>query len=202
MQAQTSKKRGPEGWEAQNFAFFPLPPQCFLSSSLRCPFRPSKVTTKIPRKDPKREERKTIVVGEGKKSENLGGPAEEGPAEGRVRRGRGSAQILDAPTKILITHSTDTPHHTTTQRNATTTTQHTTQRWVPHREVLGREGGGGSCGEVLGGAGRSMAQKQDMSNKFRRAAPLAKVFWGQVRKGLGTKRFDQKKWSRPKVVRP
>ena len=38
-------------------------------------------TTKIPRKDPKeREERKRIVVGEGKKSEISGGPAEGGPA--------------------------------------------------------------------------------------------------------------------------
>ena len=43
--------------------------------------------------------------------------------------------------------------------------------WAPHKGVLGW----GSCGEVLGGAGRFMAKTQDMSNKFRRKTQLAKV---------------------------
>ena len=96
---------------------------------------------------------------------------------------------MDAPTKILNTHRTDTPHHNTTQHNTTTTTQ----RGIPHRVVLGK--GGPS-------QGGPWPKKQDMSNKLsRRAAPLAKVFLGSrmVRKGLGTKRFDQKKLSGPRV---
>ena len=39
-----------------------------------------------------------------------------------------SAQILDALTKILNTHRTDTPHHTTTQQQ-----RHTTHWGIPHR---------------------------------------------------------------------
>ena len=62
-------------------------------------------TTKIPRKDPKREEKKKIVAGEGRKSEfwavrrRRGGPAE---GSGRGRGVRGSTQILDQ------THTADT----------------------------------------------------------------------------------------------
>ena len=116
----------------------------------------------------------------------MGGP---GPAEAS----RGSAQILDAPTKILNTHRhthTQTQHNTTQQRH---TTQHN---------------GGSRTGWswARGLAGRSMAQKQDMSNKLsRRAAPLAKFFWGQgwfakvwAQNGLIKK--GAKRRSGPKVV--
>ena len=50
-------------------------------------------------------------------------------------------------------------------------THHTTQRGILHRVVLGK-GGPSQAGP--------WPKKQDASNKLsRRAAPLAKVFWGQ-----------------------
>ena len=143
-----------------------------------------KDTTRHPERERKKE-RKLWRKRE-KRSDILGGPG--GGSEGGVRRSGGGREGRSgrAPKswthlKILITHSTDTPRHTTThtttphnatqqQRNATTTTHYTTRR----RSRTGRSWGGGFCREV---------------------------FWGQVRKGLGTKRFDQKKWCGPKVVR-
>ena len=84
------------------------------------------------------------MAGDGKKSEILGGPA-----EGVLRRGVGeSAQILDAPTKILNTHRTDTPHHNTTQHNNNDTPHNT-------REDPAQ----GGLGQGWSRAGRSMAQK-------------------------------------------
>ena len=68
------------------------------------------------------------------------------PAEGEGRVGRGgsggggvreSAQILDAPTKILNTHRTDTPHHKTTHHNGGSRTGWSRAREVPRREVHG-----------------------------------------------------------------
>ena len=112
------------------------------------------------------------VAGEGKKSEILGGPAEEGESgEGARRR----AQILDAPTKIL-----NTPH-----RHNTTHTQH--NAGILHRVVFGK---GGSL------AGRSMAQKsRHEQQSVPKSSPIAQGFLvsRMVLKGLGTKRFDQKK---------
>ena len=96
-------------------------------------------------------ERMKIVAGEGKKERNFGRESGEGVSSGGGVRG--SAQILDAFTKILNTHRTDTPQHNTTHHNTThhNTTQqrHTTQhnrgsrtvwswaREVPRREVHG-----------------------------------------------------------------
>ena len=97
-----------------------------------------------------------------------GGLAEGESGEGvRRREGvRGSAQILDAPTKILNTHGTDTPHHNTT-----------------HSVVLGK--GGPSQGSPW------LKKTRHEQQSFRRAAPLAGS--RMVRKSLGTKQFDQKK---------
>ena len=93
-------------------------------------------TTKIQRNDPQENEN---CGGRGKKkARNFGRSGGGGPADGEP----GSAQILDAPTKILNTHAPT--HHTTT------TTHHTTQRGIPHRMVLGKKGSL---------AVRSMAQK-------------------------------------------
>ena len=101
-----------------------------------------------------------------------------GPAEGS----RGSAQIWDAPTKILNTHRTDTPDTPDPQHNDGSRTAWSWARRVPRREV---------------------PKKQDMSNKLsRRAAPLA--IWVQGWFAKVTKRFDKEggqKWCGPKVVR-
>ncbi len=79
-----------------------------------------------------------------------------------------SAQILDAPTKILNSHRTDTPHNTT-----------------------GDPAQGGKGGPSQGGP---WPKKQDMSNKLsRRAAPLAKVLWGQ--------RWFSKVWAHNGLIR-
>ena len=148
-------------------------------------------------------------MGEGKKKREIlggpveGGPAEGGPAEG-VESGEGSgggsqesAQILDAPTKNLNTHRTDTPHHNATQHNTPLTL-------TTHRVVLGK---GGSL------AGKSMAQKTRHEQQI---VPKTRFLVSRmVRIGLGTKRFDQKggqkavwansgvgqKWCGPNVVR-
>ena len=48
---------------------------------------------------------------------------------------------------------------------------------------------------------RCVAQKTRHEQQIPKSSELAEVFWGQVRKGLGTTRFDQKEWSVPKVVR-
>ena len=128
-------------------------------------------TTKIRRNDPKR----------GRKSENCGGRGKKERNFGRSGGGgvRGSAQILDAPTKILNTHRT---HHNTTQHN---TTQQ--QRRIPCKVVLGK---GGSL------TGKSMAQKsRHVQQIVPKSSPVGQGFLGSrmVLKGLGTKRFDQKK---------
>ena len=137
-----------------------------------------------------------IVAGEGKKKERKFGRSGGGSGGAGVR---GSAQIFDAPTTVLNTHRTDTAHHqhNTTQHN-TQRQHHTTQREIPHRVVLGK--GGPS-------QGGPWPKKQDMSNKLsRRAAPLAKVFWGQgwfakvwAQNGLIKK--EAKRRCGPKVVR-
>ena len=151
---------GSEGEGAQNFAlFFPSPafswnfggvlkrrgPEMCTFGLSGCRVKPRQGpglqdTTKIQRKDPQeRKKELKIVAGEGKKSEILGGPA-EGRSGGRGSGGGGrrtvgrSAQILDAPTKILNTHPTDTPHNTHhtpyTQHNTQQNTQHNTQKYV------------------------------------------------------------------------
>ena len=141
----------------------------------------------------------------GRKNKNCGGRVKKceimgNPAGERIRRRgvRERAQILDAPTKILNTHRTDTPQHNTTQH-------HTTQRGIPHRVVLGKGSPVERCWAAQGGP---WPNKQDMINKFRRAAPLAKVFWGQQKFGYKTvwskkraKRRSGSKWCGPKVVR-
>ena len=129
-------------------------------------------TTKIPREDPQeKEERMNIVAGEGKKEQNLGGPAEgelgeEESGEVVPRRGVGeSTQILDAPTKMLNTHRTDTPQH-----NNTTTTHHTTQLEDP------AQGGFGQGGSL---AGRSMAQKTRHEQQIvPKSSPVGEGFFG------------------------
>ena len=53
-----------------------------------------KNTTKIPREDPERERKRTKMGGgDGKKSEILGHPAEEGPAEGGPGQGVGGKVV-------------------------------------------------------------------------------------------------------------
>ena len=172
--------------------FFPLPPQFSFFRSRDSP-RGETCTFQGPglqkhhqnstKRPPREEERMRRVAGRGeKKTRNFGRSADGGPAEGS----QGSAQILDAPTKILNTHSNDTPHNTTGD---------------PAQGGLGQ---GGSL------ARRSMAQKkQDMGNKLSlRAAPLAKVFFGFKD---GSQRFghktvclkkEAKRRPGPKVVRP
>ena len=112
----------------------------------------------------------------------LGGPAESGGVLWRGSQGESGGA-----------HRTDTPHH-----NTTTTTHHTTQRGIPHRVVLGKEG--------PSKGGPWPKKKQDMSNKLsRRATPLAQVFRGPgwfakvwAQNGLIQKRG--KKRPGPKVV--
>ena len=127
-------------------------------------------TTKIPRNDP--QGKNETVAGDGKKTRNFGrsGSWERGSGGGGVR---GSAQILDAPTKILNTHRTFTPQHTTTQQN--------TQ---------------GGLGQGRSLAGKSMAQKTRHEQQIvPKSSPIGQGFLesSMVRKGFGTKRFDQKK---------
>ena len=121
----------------------------------------------------------------------------EGPAEGRS----GRAPNFWTPTKILITH-----RHTTPEPQHNTTTHHTTQWWVPH------------WGLGVGFLQRGFGRRREVTQKIRheqqipKSSPVGQVFLGSrmVRKGLGTKRFDQKKGPRgglgqklcgPKVVR-
>ena len=121
---EAPKGGGPEGWGPEGCAGL-------------------QNTTKIQRKDPQERKKELKIVAD------LGGPAEEGSEGGEVRRkgvrwervGRravgGSAQILDAPTKILNTHPTDTPHnthHTPHTHNTTHNTQHNTT----HKNMSGQ----------------------------------------------------------------
>ena len=62
---------------------------------------------KFHEKTPRERNIANMGAGEGKKKRNFGRSGGGGPAEGS----QGSAQILDAPTKILNTHRTDTPHY-------------------------------------------------------------------------------------------
>ena len=137
-------------------------------------------TTKSPREDPERQ--KKMEAGEETKARNFGRSSGGGVRrrrgvrrreggvwrrEGRVSGGgRGPGERpnlgrthenLDHTQHRHTTPQHNTQHNKTQQRNAATTTHQTTQRWVPHKGVLGW--GRGSCREVLGGAGRSMAQK-------------------------------------------
>ena len=116
--------------------------------------------------------------------------------EGVWRRGgRGSAQISDAPTKILISQYRHTTPQHTPPHNATQQQRHTTQHnGGPRTGSRGR----GSCREELGGAGRSMAQKRRHEQQIPKSSPIGQDFFGS---SLGTKRPDQKKWSGPKAVR-
>ena len=89
--------------------------------------------------------------------------------------------------KILNTHRTDTPHHTTPHHN-TTQQRHTTQH-----NGGSRTGWSWAGGPVHGG---SMAQKTRPEQQIvPKSSPIGQGFLGSrmVRKGLGTKRFDQKK---------
>ena len=141
------------------------------------------------KRPPRENERMKIVAGEGKKRAKFWA-AEEESGEGVSSGGgvRRSAQILDAPTKILNTHRTDTPHHNTTHHNTTQQQRHTTQHNRGSRT-------GWSWAREGPSQGGLWPKNQDMSNKLsRRAAPLAKVFGSRmVLKGLGTKWFDVKK---------
>ena len=144
------------------------------------------------------------IVAGGKKARNFGRSG-----GGGVRGGGGPAErpILDAPTKILITLSTDTPHHNThhhtTQHN---TTQHNNatqqQRHTTQHNGGSRTGGswcGGFCREVLGGAGRSMAQKTRHEQQIPKSSPLAKhkTFFGDrsSKRWSGHKSGAGQKWS-------
>ena len=111
-----------------------------------------------------------IVAGEGKK---------RAPAEGESG---GSAQIVDAPTKILNTHRTDTPQHNTTGD--------------PAQGGLG-QGGGSLARRSL--ARRSMTPKSRHEQQILpKSSPIGQGFSRSrmALKGLGTKRFDQKKGPR------
>ena len=84
--------------------------------------RPSITPPKFHETTPKRGRKNENCGGRGKKkSEILGCPA-EGRSGGEGVRG--SAQILDTPTKILNTHRHTRHNDTTTQRHNDTTTQH------------------------------------------------------------------------------
>ena len=144
--------------------------------------RPSTTPPKFNETTPKRGRKN-----EGKKkSEILGGPAEggsrgRGSGGGRVGGGlEGAPKFWTHPQKFW-THTAPT-HHTTTQNNT--------------------QGGLGK-GSF---AGKSMAQKQDMSNKLPRKAAPAKFFGGQgCSQRFGHKTVGLKKTclrlSGPKVVR-
>ena len=123
-----------------------------------------------------------------------GGPAEAGsrgaPNLGRTHENLGRT-LEHRHTTPQHTPQHTPPHNTTTQRNNNTTVG-------PAQGGLGVGGFVERCWAAQGGP---WPKKQDMSNKFRRAAHWPRFFGCQVRKGLGTKRFDQKKWSGPKVVR-
>ena len=118
-------------------------------------------------------------AGEGnKKGEILDGPAEGRESRERGSGGggvRGSAQILDAR------HTT--PHHTTTQQQ-----RHTTQHTGDPTQ--------GGLGQERSLAGRSMAQKTRHEQQIvPKSSLIGQGILGSrmIRKGLGTKRFVQKK---------
>ena len=80
------------------------------------------------KRSPREEERMKMVAGEGKRAKYWAEGVRLRVSPVRWSGGGGvggSAQILDTPTKILNTHRTDTPHHTTQQQR------------LPHRVVLG-----------------------------------------------------------------
>ena len=135
---------------------------------------------------PSEEERKQIVAGEGKKSAKFWAVRWravrwKGVGRGVGRGVGGSAQILDAPTKILNTHPTHTPqtHHTTDTPQHNTTQQHNNNGG----SLTGWSWARGS------GARRSMAQKTRHKQQI-------KVFWAKD----GSHGLIKKKWYGPKVV--
>ena len=110
-----------------------------------------------------------------------------------AEEGSGSAQVLDAPTKILNTHRAPTPHHTT-QHNTTTN---------PAQGGLGQ-----GRGERLGwgpAQGGPLPRKQDMStNCSEQQANVFSVKNGS--QGFGQNSLIKKsclgqKWCGPEVVR-
>ena len=128
-----------------------------VSPSVHNWHRRCKNTTKIQRENPQREKKSENGAGEEKKTRNFGrsdgGEGGEGGVGGRgIRR---SAQILDA----------DTPHHNTTQRG------------IPHKVVLGKQG--------------SLATRS-MAHKTRHEQQIVLENSPMVRKGLGTKRWARK----------
>ena len=152
-----------------------------------------------------------IVEGEGKKtSEILGGPEGSGGGRRRSReRGSGGGRVGsqgERPTPHRHTttnppqHRTDTPQHNTTQH---TTPHHNTTTTTTRDPAQGGLGQGVPRREVHGPK-KTRHEQQILEEQ-------AKVFLGSrmVRKGLGTKRFDQKKgprgggqkWCGSKVVR-
>ena len=141
-------------------------------------------TTKILREEPQRETKSENGSGrvKKKKSEILGGPA-EGWRESRRRRSGGERPNFGR----TLENFEHTPHRHTTQHNGGSRTG-----WSWERGFL---------------AGRSVAQKTRHEQQIvPKSSPSGQGFLGSrmVRKGLGTKRFDQKKGAKrrsgPKVV--
>ena len=142
---------------------------------------PSKTPPKFHERTPKREKKEKLWQEREKRAKfwavrRGGGPAE---GSGTARGGRSRATPYNT-TQHNTTQRNATQHHTTQQQ------RHTTQHNGGSR-IGGSWGGRGSCREVLGRAGRSMAKKQDMSNEFRKATPLAKVFFGSSSQRFGHK---------------
>ena len=141
---------------------------------------------KFHERTPREEERMKIVAGEGQKRAKCWAVGRRGSGGGAVGEGvrrsgsQGERPNLGRTHENLehTQHRHTTPHHTTPQQNNNDTPHNTT---------------GGSR------AGRSMARKTRHEQQIvPKSSPIGQVFFGtrMVLKGLGTKRFDQKKGPR------